>query len=114
MYISICVWFFMKIITTYTCTKCIFPLFIIIFLPFHTEDQIRREVEEAKAAIKAGDPQTAFNHVSNAARYANRVAAIAKAEIANTEDPAYAQELQRVADNVTASKCILLYYTCIV
>ena len=68
------------------------------------EEQIKREVDEAKAAIKAGDPQKAFGHVSNAARLANRVAMMAKAEIANTEDPTYSQELQRVADNVTASR----------
>ncbi|XP_003382439.1 PREDICTED: vinculin-like [Amphimedon queenslandica] len=68
-----------------------------------SDEQIKREVEEAKAAIKAGDPQKAFNHVSNAARLANRVAQMAKSEMANTEDPAYSQELQRVADNVTSS-----------
>ena len=36
-------------------------------------------------------------------RLANRVAAMAKAEIENTEDPEYKKELETVAANVTQS-----------
>ena len=73
---------------------------------FSSEEQIKREIEEAKAAIKSGDnPQTSFNHVSNAARLANRVGALAKfkAEVENTEDPKYKKGLETVAANVTQS-----------
>ena len=71
---------------------------------FSSEEQIKRKIEEAKAAIKSGDnPQASFNHVSNAARLANRVAAMAKAEIENTEDPEYKKELETIAANVTQS-----------
>ena len=87
-------------------------MYSFIFLNFFTDEQIKREVEEAKAAIKAGDPQKAFNHVSNAARLANRVAQMAKSEMANTEDPAYSQELQKVADNVTSSREFFYFLLC--
>ena len=79
---------------------------------FHPEEQLRIDLDAAKALTKAGtDPQAAFGHISSAARTASRVVAVTKGEVENTADPVFQKELESATGSITNGTyhCVFLY-----
>jgi len=73
-------------------------------LCFFAEQQLKDELEQAKALTRAQtDSQKAFAHIASAARTANRVVAITKGEAENSLDPEFKTKLERGHEAV--SRC---------
>ena len=68
------------------------------------EAQIQQDLEEAKACIKGGNAQKAFELVASATRKAKRVECLIDGEIENTNDPQLKQQLAKAKENIVSSQ----------
>ena len=73
-----------------------------------SEAQIKDDLEEAKAYIKNGEAQKAFEMVASATRKAKRVMGLIEAEMENTNDQQLKQDLQTAKDRIAASELHVL------
>ena len=70
---------------------------------FFVESQIQQDLEEAKACMKAGNTQKAFELIASATRKAKRVECLLDCEIENTNDPELKQQLTKAKENIVTS-----------
>ncbi len=78
--------------------------YVLLLLYSFAEAQIQHDLEEAKACIKGGNAQKAFELVASATRKAKRVECLLDAEMENSNDPQLRQDLQKAKENIVSSK----------